>query len=395
MMNRWSLPLFSLMILNAGLARADDCAKPFDDVVLPAGVSTIGISTTSLNSDQMSALQGAMAQWNSCGGTTSDFSIATAGDLSIGVRYNARQATSSDCGGQPVCGCFDWNLQFDSTTGKQVITGGTVEIFQTGTNGISCGVDSAGHYLNAIMIHELGHVLGLAQAGTGCSGRPMAASLGEVGDVTSSDCDGAQEAADLANPSPGAGTGSDEEQQDCGGMCSPILIDLDRRGFRLSSPERGTAFDIDGDGFAENIAWIDGGDAFLALDRNGNGVIDDGTELFGNFTDQPPSHEPNGYLALAVFDLSSHGGNDDGLISPSDAVFGELRLWIDRNRNGVTDPGELVPLADRAIEAIELQYRISQWRDRYGNQFRYSANVWLNVGSTISADVILATKSPR
>ena len=161
-----------------------------------------------------------------------------------------------------------------------------------------------------------------------------------------------------------------------------------RDGIKLTNVVNGVAFDINGDGGNEQLSWtsLNSDDAWLTLDRNANGSVDSGKELFGNFTVQPSprlGQERNGFLALAEYDKAANGGDRDGSIGPGDFVFPSLRLWQDTNHNGISEPSELHALQDLGLTTLELEYKESKRTDEYGNKFRYRAKLRDTRGSHV------------
>jgi len=182
------------------------------------------------------------------------------------------------------------------------------------------------------------------------------------------------------------------------GSSSPILINLanNSSNYHLTSAADGVFFDLDSNGSAEQLAWTeaDADIAFLAMDRNANGAIDNGSELFGNFTPKSNGQRAtNGFDALA--DLDASQGNGDGKIDAADAVYPQLHLWLDRDRSGTSDQTELVTLAAAGVATIFTDYSELPRTDRSGNQYKYrgTAMVLRNGHEVPRAifDVFLAT----
>jgi hypothetical protein len=135
---------------------------------------------------------------------------------------------------------------------------------------------------------------------------------------------------------------------------TPIVLDLSGTGIHTTSASaQGVNFDLTGTGHAQTVGWTGAGTGLLAIDLNGNGKIDNGSELFGVGTVLPNgAHAANGYQAMAAYDT-----NHDGRLDASDAVWSKLRVWVDANHDGVSQPGELLTMAQAGVASIDLHAR--------------------------------------
>lgn len=185
---------------------------------------------------------------------------------------------------------------------------------------------------------------------------------------------------------------------DAGCPYSPIVVNFDAGDYKLTGSNSPVRFDMRGDGQPPLIGWTaaDRDEAFLWLDRNHNGRVTSGAELFGNFTPLKSGKlARNGFEALAEFDT-----NHDGIIDDRDPVWSQLQLWRDLNHDGISEPSESSPLAGSSVSAIDLQYHWTGRRDNWGNTFRYEALISLldasghGIQKKPAYDIFFASVSP-
>ena len=159
------------------------------------------------------------------------------------------------------------------------------------------------------------------------------------------------------------------------GQCSPLILNLGNGGYELTGIDDAVTFDIRGDGRPVRTSWTAKGApmAFLALDRNANGVVDSGAELFGNATRlRNGAPAANGFGALAELDDSG-----DGALDARDRSWARLLLWTDLDHDGETGPSELRLLRNSDVASIGLEHHYTGRVDRHGNAFRYQGGLSL------------------
>ncbi|HAT1685459.1 TPA: hypothetical protein I8Y21_006329, partial [Klebsiella oxytoca] len=164
----------------------------------------------------------------------------------------------------------------------------------------------------------------------------------------------------------------------------PIVIDLNGDGVKTISKSAGLVFDHDGNLFAENTGWVSPEDGLLVLDKNHDGKIGSGNELFGSNTILNNGQKAqNGYEALREYDE-----NHDGVIDKNDTIWSQLKVWQDKNSNATVDDGELFTLEQLKIAGIKLNYKNINNTDSEGNTHLQQGGVIYEDGHTGMAEDI-------
>lgn len=172
----------------------------------------------------------------------------------------------------------------------------------------------------------------------------------------------------------------------------PLVFDLDGDGITTVSLEESNAFfDLDNNGFAEKTSWVGAREGLLAYDKNGDGIINGGNELFGDRTLMKDSKTlaSSGFTALAEYD-----SNKDGKIDSNDAIYTLLRIWQDSDGDGIASAGELKQLVDLGIVSIGLSYNNTGVTDGANNIQVRTGTFTLADGSTRMTGEYLLNRNP-
>lgn len=320
----------------------------------PNTATTLGLNVG--NGVSVSQVNAAVGMWDDCGGYGTgfpSFAVNQSGDLNFNIQHAAQAPAGVGCG------------NFVPTGSGTTITGGTITIYDKASNGVACS-----SVWPQTIAHELGHTLGLANST--CAGYIMALPTA-TSTVKSAECTASDERWTVPPPPPPP---PPDEIQHNG---SPIILDLGHDGYRLTSVAAGVHFDLRNEGRMLRVAWTRSSaeTAFLVLDRNANGQVDSGAELFGNFTllrSGVPAQ--NGFQALSELDE-----NHDGAIDPRDETWFALLLWVDRDHNGSSTDDELQAIATSSVTALETTCHLVGRRDEFGNELRYMSHFRIRRGA--------------
>ncbi|XXQ67823.1 hypothetical protein ACKLNO_09395 [Neisseriaceae bacterium B1] len=163
-------------------------------------------------------------------------------------------------------------------------------------------------------------------------------------------------------------------------VTDPLILDLNNNGIQALATNgfAGALFDHDNDGIHTATGWVAAEDGLLVRDINGNGIIDNGGELFGDNTALADgSKAAHGFVALAQLD-----SNSDGKVDALDSAFNELKVWIDANSDGISQASELRTLMDLDIQSLDVAYKDVNQNLGNGNSIRQLGSYTKTDGST-------------
>ena len=356
--------LFILLLIIAGNIAAQTCSQcgPQSNGTDMTGKLTVYFDGSFTDADKQ-AIKDGIKLWNdyfATKGLPIGFTISTSpGDIRVFIDPSLH-------------GSGRGALNTHDDTGKGQI--GINPDFLNGLNMRDFLLQSSGH--------EFGHSVGFADVtSSSCYGYTiMHKNINSQGPFVTSlkTCDKAAVNSKYSSVTPasvGGTTSTDPQPIILDGSNSPIIINLEERGYDLTGLDDSVRFDLDADGLAEQTGWTLGGtrQGFLGLDLNDNGSLDDGRELFGDSTLLPDGTEAgNGFLALEQYD-----SNQDAWIDEGDAVWNRLLIWFDLNHNGHSESFELVALSRVEVLGLSLDHHWTGRRDRHGNTFRFESQVRL------------------
>ena len=172
----------------------------------------------------------------------------------------------------------------------------------------------------------------------------------------------------------------------------PLVFDLGGDGITtVSLEESNSFFDLDNNGFAEKTSWVSAKEGLLAYDKNGDGIINGGNELFGDRTlmKDGKTLASSGFVALAEYD-----DNKDGKIDSNDVIYALLRIWQDSDGDGIASAGELRRLVDLGIVSIGLSYSNTGVTDSANNIQVRTGTFTLTDGSSRAVGEYLLNRNP-
>ena len=172
----------------------------------------------------------------------------------------------------------------------------------------------------------------------------------------------------------------------------PLVLDLDGDGIETVSHKayKGALFDHDGDGIRTASGWVASDDGLLVVDRNGDGIINDGKELFGDsYVLKDGTHAVHGYAALAEYD-----SNSDGMVDAKDAELDKLRVWRDLNQDGVSQKEELFTLEEVGVQSLNVAYQDSNRNLGDGNRLAQEGSYIGKDGKVRTMGDLLLSNNP-